>query len=63
MQASTVALTTMITPVLAVTLGALLNGEVITHNLLAGAAMIAMALLLYYWGDALFAKLTLPRVT
>lgn len=63
LQASTVALTTMITPVLAVTLGALLNGEVITHNLLAGAAMIATALLLYYWGDALFAKLTLPRVT
>lgn len=63
LQASTVALTTMITPVLALTLGSLLNGETITPSLLSGAAMIATALLLYYWGDTLLAKMTVPRVT
>ena len=61
MQASTVALTTMITPVLALTLGSLLNGETITPSLLTGAVMIGCALLLYYWGDSLLAKISVQR--
>lgn len=56
LQASTVALTTMITPVLALALGALLNDEQITTSLMTGAAMIAGALVLYYWGDLLLAR-------
>lgn len=63
LQASTVALTTMITPVLALTLGSVLNGETITPSLLTGAAMIGCALLLYYWGDTLLARLNLQRAT
>ncbi len=61
MQASTVALTTMVTPVLALTLGSLLNGEVVTNSLLAGATMIGSALLLYYWGDQLLARFNVQR--
>lgn len=63
MAASTVALTTLVTPVLALTLGAVLNGETITPSLVIGAAMIGSCLLLYYWGDQLLARFSLQRVT
>lgn len=59
LAASTVALTTMVTPVLALTLGTLLNDEVITPSLVTGAGLIGCALVLYYWGDALLARLSL----
>ncbi len=63
MAASTVALTTLVTPVLALTLGAVLNGETITPSLVMGAAMIGSCLLLYYWGDHLLARLSPQRAT
>ena len=63
MSASSVALTTLVTPVIALTLGSLLNGETITPSLVLGAAMIGSCLLLYYWGDQLFARFSLQRAT
>ena len=63
LKASTVALSTMITPVLALTLGSVLNGEVITASLVTGAAMIGCALVLYYWGDTVLARLGVARAT
>lgn len=62
LAASTVALTTMVTPVLALALGNLLNNEVITSSLVIGAGLIGCALALYYWGDALLARLSLRLV-
>lgn len=47
LNASTVALITMITPVLAMTFGALLNGEQITMNLILGALFVMSGLALY----------------
>ena len=57
--ASSVALITMITPVLAISLGVFLNGEVVTENLLIGTAMIFICLLLFYWGDLLLSRVGL----
>ncbi|ALO41393.1 DMT family transporter [Pseudoalteromonas phenolica] len=51
LPASTVALTTLITPVFAVSLGALLNDEVLTSSLLIGGTMILFSLFLYQFGD------------
>ena len=56
MAASSVALVTMITPVLAITLGVLLNGEVVTENLVIGTAMICTCLLLFYFGDLMLTR-------
>lgn len=56
MQASSVALVTMVTPVLAISLGVALNGETVTQNLLIGASLICACLFLFYWGDAVFLK-------
>ena len=63
LSASSVALTTLVTPVIALTLGSVLNGEVITPSVIVGAAMIGSCLLLYYWGDQLFARFSLQRAT
>lgn len=57
LAASSVALVTMITPVLAITLGVVLNGEVVTENLIIGAAMICTCLFLFYWGDQLLVRI------
>lgn len=57
MAASSVALVTMITPVLAISLGVFLNGETVTEKLAIGASMICTCLLLFYWGDALSRQL------
>lgn len=61
LAASTVALVTLITPVIAISLGVFLNGEALTENLVIGAAMICSCLLLFYWGDRLTAKLPFVR--
>ncbi|MFT5760285.1 MAG: drug/metabolite transporter (DMT)-like permease [Alteromonadaceae bacterium] len=50
LNASTVALITMMTPVFALYLGALLNDEVITPNLVIGAVCVMSGLALYQWG-------------
>ena len=51
LKASTVALITMITPVVAISLGAILNNEVINANLVIGAFAIITGLAVYQWGD------------
>jgi drug/metabolite transporter (DMT)-like permease len=51
LPASTVALTTLITPIFAISLGALLNNEVLTTPLLIGGVMILLSLFLYQFGD------------
>lgn len=59
LKASTVALATLVTPIMALALGRWLNAEVLTRGELAGAACIIGALALYYWGGNLSWKLTL----
>lgn len=53
LKASTVALVTLITPVFAMTLGATLNGEVITDTLIIGALFVITGLALYQFGGKL----------
>ncbi len=53
MSASTVSLITLITPVMALSLGAMFNGESITNSLVIGAFMVIFGLALYYFGDEL----------
>lgn len=50
LSASTVTLITLITPVIAITLGMLLNDEVITIKLFLGAGLVIVGLSLYHWG-------------
>ncbi len=50
LNASTVSLITMITPVIALSFGALLNNEVISENLIVGACCVMSGLALYQWG-------------
>lgn len=50
LQASTVALVTMLTPVFAITLGAVFNGEPLTINLLFGGFFVLIGLGLYQFG-------------
>ncbi|MCW9051415.1 MAG: EamA family transporter [Motiliproteus sp.] len=50
---TTVALVTLITPVIALSLGNWLNQEPITPTLLQGAALICLGLALYHWGERL----------
>ncbi len=51
LEASRVALITLITPVLALVLGQVFNHERIPWQVLAGAALISLALVCYQWGD------------
>ena len=50
LNASTVALITMITPVVAICIGALLNNESVSKHLMIGAAFVMVGLALYQWG-------------
>ncbi|WP_046005716.1 DMT family transporter [Pseudoalteromonas rubra] len=52
LKASTVALTTLITPGFAMLLGAWLNNEQITPTLLTGAAVIMVSLAVFQFGDS-----------
>lgn len=61
MAASSVALVTMVTPVLAITLGVWLNGETLTTNLMIGAGMICSCLCLFSWGDRWLIKTGLMK--
>ncbi|WP_125779113.1 DMT family transporter [Pseudoalteromonas rubra] len=58
LKASTVALTTLITPGFAMLLGAWVNHEQITPTLLAGAAVIMVSLGVFQFGDSGWAGLT-----
>lgn len=51
LKASTVALITMMTPVIAISLGLILNNETINANLIIGALAIIAGLAIYQWGD------------
>ncbi|WP_442802032.1 MULTISPECIES: DMT family transporter [unclassified Shewanella] len=57
LNASTVALVTLITPVFAMMLGATLNGEVITSALILAAICVLFGLSLYQFGDKCLAGL------
>ena len=52
-EASTVSLITLITPVTALLLGAYLNDEKITQNVVIGATLILSGLVSFHWGDKL----------
>ncbi len=56
LTASTVALITLVTPVIALTLGALLNDEDLNSKILLGAALVLSGLALYHWGEVLINK-------
>ena len=56
LTASTVTLITLITPIIALALGALLNHETISLKLMLGAATVLLGLSLYHWGDKYFAR-------
>ncbi|GIU44511.1 DMT family transporter [Shewanella algidipiscicola] len=58
LNASTVALVTLITPVFAMALGAQLNGEAITEALVIGAGLVLGGLGLYQFGDRLRRRLS-----
>lgn len=51
LTASTVSLTTLITPTFAISLGVIFNDESISFYLLIGSGLILFALSLYHWGD------------
>ena len=53
---STVALVTLITPVFAILLGTLLNGETVGLSLIIGATGVVIGLAIYHWGDSFLAK-------
>jgi len=53
---STVALVTLITPVFAILLGTLLNGETVGLSLMVGAVCVIAGLAVYHWGDSLLVK-------
>lgn len=51
LKASTVALITMITPIVAISLGSIVNNETISTHLIFGALAIITGLAIYQWGD------------
>ena len=53
MSASSVTLITLVTPVIALSLGAVLNGEVINDKLIMGAFMVLLGLSIYHFGHLL----------
>lgn len=56
LTASTVALITLVTPIIALTLGALLNDEVINSKLIFGALLVISGIAIYHWGENVFSK-------
>lgn len=57
LTASTVTLITLVTPVIAITLGIFLNNEVLSDSLLYGAVIILLGLTCYHWGENVIAHL------
>lgn len=51
MEANRVALITLLTPVLALMLGQLLNGELISREIVLGSCLIILGLVMHLWGD------------
>lgn len=61
LHTSTVALITLITPVIALFLGYLFNNEVISRSLLLGASFVLLGLGLHQWGDLLLVRVLKRR--
>lgn len=61
LTASTVTLITLITPVIALALGASFNGELLNSTLLIGAFLVLLGLSIYHWGDKLSNKLFIKK--
>lgn len=57
MAASRISLITLVTPVLALGLGHMLNGEVIDLRVWLGAGLILMGLAVHQWGDRAFSRM------
>jgi len=57
MEANRVSLITLLTPVLALMLGTILNGETISVEILFGSSLIVFGLVSHLWGDRLMIKL------
>jgi len=57
MEANSVSLITLLTPVLALMLGQTLNNEVISPQVLSGSALIVSGLLFHLWGDRFMGRL------
>lgn len=62
LEANRVSLITLLTPVLALMLGASLNGEVIQPQVLFGSGLIVGGLVLHLWGDRMMARLRPAQV-
>ncbi|HEC20512.1 MAG TPA: DMT family transporter [Gammaproteobacteria bacterium] len=63
MQANRVSLITLLTPVLALLLGNMLNGEQVSLEVLLGSGLILSGLLLHLWGDRWVARLLPGRLS
>ncbi|NRA56002.1 MAG: DMT family transporter [Gammaproteobacteria bacterium] len=59
LTASTVSLITLITPIFALTLGAYLNNETISVNLVMGAVLVLAGLTSFIWGDKFVKRMQL----
>lgn len=55
-SAVTAALITLVTPVTALMLGSLFNGEPVTAQTLLGASLILFGLVVYHWGGMMFSR-------
>lgn len=63
LRASTVALITMMTPIVALSLGAMLNDEPLSINLVLGAFFVLCGLALYQWGGKVIRRKVAPPQT
>ncbi|PHR84817.1 MAG: EamA family transporter [Colwellia sp.] len=61
LTASTVTLITLITPIIALSLGAVFNNEVISNKILLGAFLVILGLTIYHWGELLMNKLQIKK--
>ncbi len=57
LEANRVSLITLLTPVLALMLGQILNGEVISAEVLFGSSLIVFGLVMHLWGDHFILRL------
>lgn len=62
MEANRVSLITLLTPVLALVLGTVLNGEAVSVEVLLGSSLIVFGLVLHLWGDRWLTKWLPVRV-
>jgi drug/metabolite transporter (DMT)-like permease len=61
LTASTVALITLVTPIIALSLGVVFNDEVINNKILFGAFLVILGLAVYHWGELLIKKMQIKK--